>query len=140
MITNKKYTVIVSAWQTSETLENNLIASDELKCYLQHVLKLEPLQAIGFYEKKSEVSFVVHTNQIHTVQHIGGHIYQHYSQICMLVNFNALAAVELHYLSATTLRVERIGTHFETFGGTHQNHVEKPDNYTILNGQYWQVV
>ncbi len=140
MITIKKYTVIISAWQDSETLEDNLIASDNLRCYIQHVLKLEPLQAIGFYKGKSELSFVVHTNRIEVAQGLIQHVSSVHFQECGLISFNALAAIELHYYSKFTLRVERVGTRFEEFGSVALIEAKKPDNYTILNGTYWQVV
>jgi len=136
MITIKKYTVIISAWQKSETLENNLIESDNLRCYIQHVLKLEPLQAIGFYNGKSELSFVVHTNRIEVAQGIINHVNTVHFQECGLLSDNAAAKIELIAIHGRT----SIGKRFEEFGSVALIEAKKPDNYTILNGTYWQVV
>lgn len=136
MITNKKYTVIVSAWQGMETLENNLVESDNLRCYIQHVLKLEPLQAIGFFDGKSELSFVVHTNRLEVAQGLINHVNTVLFQECGLLSDNAAAKIELIAISG---RMD-IGTQFETFGSVALLQAKKPNSYTILNGTYWQVV
>jgi len=139
MITTKKYTVIVSAWQTSETLENNLIASDEIQCYLKNIIKVGPAQAIGFYDGISELSFIVHTDHLHIVQAIAHHASRIYNQKCILVRHGPHNTIALWYLGAR-IKVEIIGNRFEQFGTGAQYQVNKPSAYTILNGTYWEVV
>ena len=136
MITNKKYTVIVSAWQGTETLENNLVESDNLRCYIQHVLKLKPLQAVGCYNGKSELSFVVHTNRIEVAQGLINHVNTVHFQECGLLSDNAAAKIELIAINGRT----SIGARFAYFSSTALLQAKKPDNYTILNGTYWQVI
>lgn len=132
MNTNKKYTVILSAWSADAANHINIINTDYLKKYLEYVLYLNIEEAKGCYKGGSEISFVIHTNQLHTVQHLVNYASAVFNQECVLVSNNAEANVSLHYQSKFTHRVECIGALFVPNKGD-------GENYTLLNGQAWSV-
>ena len=133
LLTDKKYTVMLSAFQANLSLEANLIASARLSDRLHNEYHVNPVECIGVYHGTSEVSFYIHTNSSHTTSEIKRLGLEVYNQECVLVSNNRKHDIQLHNDDATTTHIGH------TFKQSH-----KPSKgatcYTILNGcDYWSV-
>ncbi len=88
LLTDKKYTVILSAYLASNTALTNLLFTERMKDRLLHEYHVNPLRAVGVYKGDSEHSFVVHTNSSHTVGDIKRLALECYGQDSVLVSNN----------------------------------------------------
>ena len=127
LISDKKYTVILSAYQTSNTQLQNLIDTELLRHQLESELHVHPIRATGVYKGEGEQSFVVHTNshnQAYEVRAIGLHTFK---QESVLISNNRRHEVKLHNAGGFNTV---IGERFISAGHALKGH----DNYTVLNG------
>jgi len=133
LLTDKKYTVMLSAYQDSNTDLQNLIDSEALAFYIEHELHAHAIRAIGVYHGKAELSFVVHTNSSHIMSKLKRHGLEVFNQECVLVSNNRKHDIQLHNSDATT---SHIGHGFKM-----QFKAPKGATaYTILNASdYWSV-
>lgn len=134
MKTNKRFTVILSAEQASETPTANLLASESLALYLKYILELnsddKAESAIGYYKGEQETSYVIHTNSLPTVEHLVFYAHKYLKQECALVSNNADADINLFF--ADNSPAFPLGRYFVPTKGD-------GENYTVLNGQNWSV-
>ena len=130
MKTIKKYTIILSAFQATDSYIKNLQATDTLQNYLENTLKLPVEGATGHYKGVEEISFIIHTDSARTVYRLKAHVCKEYNQECILVSSNKHALIELHDM----YRPRRIGTHFVQGKGDGLN-------YTRItgSGKNWRV-
>lgn len=133
LLTDKKYTVILSAYQSTNSDLQNLLDTERLHDRLEHEYHVHAIRAVGVYHGGSEQSFVVHTNSSNTMSNIKRLALNAYHQECVLVSNNRKHDIQLHNQDATT---DHIGHQFK-----HEHKLPKStDNYTVLNGSdYWSV-
>mgnify|MGYP003671507689 CR=1 FL=1 len=135
MNTNKKYTIILSAFTSANTYSQNLAATDALQDYLTNSLYLEVSPATGHYEGHNELSFVIHTDDTLTVQYLSLYACTHLKQECVLISYNGAARI--------TLQSHEIGKHTETVIGSHFVPTDNgAEDYTRITGtgKYWSVI
>jgi len=133
LITDKKYTVMLSAYQATNTDLQNLIDTEALSYYIEHELYSHAIRAVGVYHGTATQSFVVHTNSSHVMSKLKRHGLEMFNQECVLVSNNRKHDIQLHNADATT---SHIGHNFRLS--------HKPSkgatSYTILNASdYWSV-
>lgn len=131
--TNRKYTVIVSAFQESNTAEDNYIATEQLYHFIENAhCHLHAIRAIGAYKGGSELSFVVHTDDMANVAEIRRNAFLVNNQEAILVRHNYKHEVKLHCNDGVNLM---IGSHFIKCK-------RKPVDmsYTVLNGKDYYIV
>lgn len=133
LLTDKKYTVILSAYHPSNEPLTNLLFTERMHDRLLHEYHVNPIHAVGVYQGGSEQSFVVHTNSSHVVGDIKRLALECYHQECVLVSNNRRHDIQLHNSDATT---SHIGHSFRCYTGVPKGCT----NYTVLRGQdYWVV-
>jgi hypothetical protein len=133
LVTDKKYTVILSAYLSNATELTNLINSARMHDRLEHHYHVHAIPAIGVYHSDAEQAYVIHTNSSHTVGDIKRLGLEVYKQECVLVSNNRKHDVQLHNSDCTTTH---IGHGFKC----RQNAPKGATSYTILNGcDYWSV-
>jgi len=129
MYTNKKYTVILSASLEGASYSENLQNAGSLQKYLEYCLYLEIEQAVGHYRGTEELSFVIHTNQLHLVNHLCEYAIKYLKQECVLVSYNLNSIINLVY-----------SEHSETIGARFVPNKGDGENYTRLQGgNNWSV-
>lgn len=134
LISDKKYTVILSAYQADNTPLENLIATELMRHQLENEVHVHAIRGIGVYHGASEQTFVIHTNshnQAYEVRTLGLH--QH-NQECVLMSNNRKHVIKLHNTDG-----------YNTVIGERFMQTNKPpqgyNSYTILNGtDYYYVV
>jgi len=133
LLTDKKYTVILSAYLAVNSDLQNLLFTERMKDRLLHEYHVNPLRAVGVYKGDSEASFVIHTNSSHVVGDIKRLGLECYGQDSVLVSNNRKHDIQLHMHNCTTVH---IGHTFRCYTGV-------PDGcqaYTVLKGcDYWVV-
>ena len=131
--TDRKYTVILSAYLASNTPLQNLLFTSRLKDMLQLSYHVNPIEAVGVYKGEGEQSFVIHTNSAHKMGDIKRLGLEMYGQDSVLVSNNRKHDIQLHMSDATTVHI----------GHTFRGYTGVPDGcqaYTVLNGtDYWVV-
>ncbi len=132
--TDKKYTVILSAYQTCNSDLQNLIDTELLRHQLENELHVHPIRATGVYHGVGEQAFVIHTNShnlAYQVRSIGLH---NHKQECVLISNNRRHEVKLHNAGGFNTVIG------ERFLQTHKA-PQGYSSYTILNGtDYYYVV
>ena len=133
LTTSKKLTVIVSAYQKSNTPLQNLIDSEALYAYIEHKVHAHAIRAVGIYKGGYEQSFVVHTNSSSKMVLCRRYAYDVSHQECILVRNNRKHEIKLHNCDGfNTL----IGEQFKQ-----QATAPKHRDHTILNGtDYYTVI
>lgn len=131
--TDKKYTVMLSAYQSNATELTNLINSARLHDRLEQHYHVHAIPAVGVYHGSAEQSFIIHTNSSHVMSDIKRLGLEVYNQECVLVSNNRKHDIQLHNSDATT---SHIGHGFKC-----QDKAPKgATSYTVLNGcDYWSV-
>lgn len=125
--TNKKLTVILSAYQASNTPLQNLIDSEALYAFIEHEVHSHAIRAVGIYKGGHEQSFVIHTNSSSKMVLCRRYSFDVCHQECILVRNNRKHEIKLHGSDGfNTL----IGEHFSQLPTA-----PKQDDYTILNGK-----
>lgn len=133
LITDKQYTVIVSAHQASSTPLQNMIANQRLQHYLEHDCYCHAIPAVGVYHGTAELSFVVHTNSANTMAQIRRSAFEMDNQECVLISNNRKHDIQLHYPDTC----KHIGHKFIM---TEEHAPKGWQSYTILNAtHYWSV-
>lgn len=131
--TDKKYTVILSAYLDSNTALTNLLLTERMKDRLLHEYHVNPIRAVGVYQGDSEQSFVVHTNSSRVVGEIKRLGLECYHQDSVLVSNNRKHDIQLHMHDCTT---QHIGHTFKCYTGV----PKECQAYTVLKGcDYWVV-
>lgn len=129
--TDRKYTVILSAYTTGSTALDNMIATEQLHNELAHDVHVNPIRAVGVWQGVAEQAFVVHTNSSQVMGRIKRLGLEVYGQSCVLVINNRKHDVEQHWEDATTIH---LGQRFKC----HDSVPKGGDFYTVLNGtDYW---
>ncbi len=131
--TGKKFTLIVSAYQASNTPLQNLIDTEALYSFIEHEVHAHAIRAVGIYKGGHEQSFVVHTNSSSKIVLCRRQAYDVHKQECVLVRNNRRHDIKLHHADGfNTL----IGEHFKQ-----QDNAPKHRDHTILNGtDYYTVI
>lgn len=131
--TDRKYTVMLSAYCTVNSELLNLLNTERLADYIEHTLHLHAIRAVGVYHGQAEQSFVIHTNSHNSVTSLKRYALYELSQECVLVSNNRKHDITLHNTDATTTH---IGHKFKC-----QDKVSKgATSYTVLNGKdVWSV-
>ena len=131
--TDKKYTVILSAFLDSNSDLQNLLFTERMKDRLLHEYHVNPLRAVGVYHGSAEQSFVIHTNSSHVVGDIKRLGLECYGQDSVLVSNNRKHDIQLHMHDCTTMH---IGHTFKCYTGVPNG----CQAYTVLKGcDYWVV-
>ncbi len=126
LTTDRKYTIILSAYQSDHTSLQNLLVTEQLHYVLEHDMHVNPIRAIGVYNGEAEQSFVVHTNSCQVMGQIRKLGVETLNQECVVVSHNRRHEIKLHGEIVNTL----IGSKF-----THSRKAPKGvPSYTILNG------
>ncbi len=131
--TDKKYTVMLSAYLPCNEELTNLLFTERLYDRLLHEYHVNPIRAVGVYHGGAEQSFVIHTNSSRVVGEIKRLALEVYYQECVLISNNRKHDIQLHNMDATT---SHIGHGFKC-----QDKAPKgATSYTVLNGcDYWSV-
>ena len=133
LLTDRKFTVILSAYLPSNEPLQNLLFTERMNDRLLHEYHVNPIRAVGVYQGDSEQSFVIHTNSSRVVGEIKRLALDVYHQDSVLVSNNRKHDITLHMQDANTVH---IGHSFRCYTGV-------PDGckcYTVLNGcHYWVV-
>lgn len=132
LTTDKKYTVIFSAYQDMCTPLENMVNSARLEQFVRHNCHLNPIPAVGVYNGGCEQSFVVHTNSSNSVSHVKRHVLIAFNQECVLISNNRTHSIKLHNGDGSNTP---IGKRF-----THSHSTPSGDNYTVLNGNDYYIV
>ena len=133
LLTDKKYTVMLSAYQAGNSELTNLLNTERMQDRLEHHYHVHAIRAVGVYNGGAEQSFIIHTNSSHTMSDIKRLGLEVYKQECVLVSNNRKHDIQLHNSDATT---SHIGHGFKC-----QDKAPKgATSYTVLNGcDYWSV-
>ena len=129
MNTNKKFTVILSAFHGTDAL-TNYVATEKLARFL-NVLGIDYSRAVGVYEGNPELSFAIHTSRSSVVRLLTTHALHELKQECILVSNNQRRNIKLVYAGNNI----QIGTHFDMMVNS-----PKSKAYTVLNDCYYLVV
>ena len=134
LTTDRKFTVILSAYQANNTIIEDLIATCKLRAHIEHTLHAHHIRGIGVYKGGAEQSFVVHTNSSSIVYSLRRYAFDECKQECILVCNNRKHEIKLHGIDGNnTLIGERFTCHDKAPKGC--------ENYTILNGKdYYSVL
>lgn len=127
LTTDKKFTIILSAYQTGNTIVQDLIATCKLRSYIEHELHAHPVRGIGVYKGGQEQSFIVHTNSSSVVYALRRYAYDVDHQECVLISNNRKHEIKLHGWKGFN---KLIGVRFVQ----HDKVARGCENYTILNG------
>lgn len=131
--TDKKYTVILSAYRSGGSALTNLLLTARLKDRLLNAYHVHPITAVGVYHDEAEQSFIIHTNSSHTMGDIKRLGLEIYGQDSVLVSNNRKHDIQLHMQDCTT---QHIGHQFKHYQSLPKGCL----NYTVLNGcDYWVV-
>lgn len=131
--TDKKFTIMLSAFMKGTSLLTNLKLTARMKLRLHDEYHVNPVECIGVWHGDSEVSFFIHTNSSSTVTEIKRLALDVYKQEAVLVSNNRKHDIQLHNSDATT---DHIGKHFVQ----HANAKQIGPCYTVVNGcDYWGV-
>lgn len=131
--TDKKYTVILSAYQDISTPLQNMVDTDRLHYFIEHNCHLHAIRAVGVYKGGSEQSFVIHTNSSNSVSNIKRHVLIAYSQECVLISNNRKHDIKLHGGDGNNTDIGKRFIHSHTAP-------KRTDNYTVLNGTDYYIV
>lgn len=133
LVTDRKFTVMLSAYQAQCSELDNLVNTELLHHYIEHDLHCHPIRAVGVYHGDTEQSFVIHTNSSNVVSQLKRHVLDEYNQECVLVSNNRKHEVLLHNQDATAQYIgERFTRHYSTPKGA--------NSYTIINGKDYYTV
>ncbi len=131
--TDRKYTVILSAYLDCNSALTNMTLTERMYDRLLHKYHVNPIRAVGVYQGIGEQSFVIHTNSSHTVGDIKRLGLEVYGQDSVLVSNNRKHDIQLHMSDATT---RHIGHTFKHYRSLPKGCI----NCTLLNGcDYWEV-
>lgn len=133
--TNQKYTVILSAYNQDAAPVNNLLASDALYNKAANLQGgfVNPIRAVGAYMGNIEQSFIVHTNSSNIVEELKRLAWD-FKQDCILVSNNRKNVIRLYYPETAPLE---IGERFAINNKLEGNGLL---SYTIVDGEYWEVI
>lgn len=130
MLTNKRYTIILSAEHASNSAAANAANTESLKRYIEVALKEVVYTAIGHYKGERENSLIIHTDSYPLIRHMAMHVFNFYAQEAVLISSNSDADINLKF--ADNSPAFPLGSHFATGKGD-------GENYTTLNGIDWSV-
>ena len=95
--------------------------------------RIEYKNAVGVYKGQCEQSFIIDTNSSNTVNKLKRLAWE-FNQECILVSNNQAKRIQLHYPNSTPLMIG------DRFAKNNKLAGNKLLSYTIVNGQYWEVV
>jgi len=133
LATDKKWTIILSAHQATNSQLQNMLDTERMFDSLEHRYHVHAIRAIGMYKNSLEYSFVIHTNSANQMAEIRRMALYAYHQECILVRNNRKHEIKLHNSDCTNTL---IGTHFNLSNSETKNVF----NYTILNGKDYYTV
>ena len=130
MKTDKKYTMVVSAYQAGNTLLENMVATQALHHFLERTCHVHAVHVISVHRDIPAQAFLVHTNSSNIMGQIRRAAFERDSQECLLIRNNRKHDIQLHYLDTC----KHIGKDF--------SRAERAaHSYIILNGtDYWSVI
>jgi len=129
---DEKFTIIVSAYRSSNTPLENMLATEDMANYLEYFLGVSFDRALGVYEGQPEQSFVVHSSNSREVRILTSHALQQYKQECILVRRNDFHKVMLYFPN----KVVTVGRNFTLSASVPDN----AEGYTILKGKDYYTV
>lgn len=135
--TTKKFTVILSAYQSAQSAFENMIASEALYNKLANLQGgfVNPLRAVGVYAGIAEQSFIVNTSSRAVLEDVKRLAWEH-NQECVLVSSNRINKIVLQYPTGKAPML--LGTRFAYVGDAgHMALLNAP--VTVVNGQVWSV-
>ena len=128
MKTDKKYTLVVSAYQHGNTPLQNMLDTQVLHYFLAHDCHVHAIPAVNVRDGEPVQAFVVHTNSSNTMVQIRRHAFDVNNQPCVLMRNNRKHDVQLHHIDTC----RHIGHDFCKTTPAH--------NYTTLNGKdFWSI-
>lgn len=130
MLTNKRYTIILSAFRDSAPLPHNMNNSIALARYLEDILRVEHHIADGHYHGSEEVSFVVHTNSSRIISIIKAYAFEAHHQDAVVISYNDRAKIDLVFADDSVPLP--LGTKFAKGRGDGLS-------YTTIDGVDWSV-
>ena len=132
--TDRKYTVIVSAYRASNNALENMIDTERLFDRLEHHYHVHAIRAISVDPSSVKQVFIVHTNSGHDMSEIKRLVLNAYHQKLVLVRNNRKHDIQFHYSDANT---KHIGHNFKCV--RYSTPTDK-DCFIILDGQdYWSI-
>jgi len=133
LTTDRKYTVMLSAYQSINSELTNLMETEKLAWIIEHDVHAHAIRAVGVFHGGAEQSFIVHTNSRQVVSMLKLIAIDNLHQECILVSNNRKHDIQLHNSDATT---SHIGHAFKRSDKAPKG----ATSYTILNGcDYWSV-
>lgn len=137
MNTTNKFTLIVSAYQSHNSVLQNMLATAAFEQWLLEDIRVEYERGIGVYKDKAEQSFVINTNSKSKVNMIITRALEYNGQDCVLLSRNRDHLISLVYPSG---KLVNIGHNFVgSLAVPKQGHgIAK--SYTVLNGTEFYIV
>ncbi len=133
LTTDKKYTVMVSAYRASNNALENMIDTERLYDRLEHHYHVHAIRAISVNPSSVRQVFIIHTNSSHDMAEIKRLALNAYHQTSVLVSNNRKHDIQLHDINACTTH---IGHSFKS----QRYSAPSEQCYTIINGQdYWSI-
>ncbi len=130
MYTTKRFTLILSAFEESNTLETNLNNTDSLKHIVELLTEEPAITATGCFEGETEQSFIIHTDSFKVLRDLAEYAISFFNQECVVISYNDIAEIDL-FLGAGKA-AQRIGSHFVPGKGNGLN-------YTTFDRKSWSV-
>jgi len=131
MNTDKKFTIILSAYQAGGSLEASMLNTELLAQQLDTLAEYS--RAVGVYMGEPEQSFVVTTNSSSKLAQIKRLAFDEYKQECVLVRQNHKREISIVYPDKS----EMIGKHFNLS----LTQPKQSYSYTVVAGtDYYTVV
>ena len=133
LLTDKKYTVMLSAYQPDNDELQNLIDTERMHDSLEHHYHVHAIRAVAVCRGEAKQSFVIHTNCRNAMIEVKRMALYTYHQDYVLVSNNRKHDIQLHDCNANT---KHLGHSFKC-----QDKAPKgTTSYTILNGRdYWSI-
>ncbi len=128
LTTDKKFTIIFSAYQANLSAFENMCNTAKLAAMLDNLIHVDYISAVGVYKEHAEQAFVVHTNCASRLTLIREACTNEFKQECILVRHNRTKEVVLRHESA---KVSHIGHSFKL---SKNPDMLKAISYTVLNG------
>ncbi len=133
LVTDKKFTVMLSAYQASNSDIQNLIDTELMHNFIEHDIHVHAIRGVGVYHGGAEQSFIIHTNSSQVVTQLKRLGLEVHNQECVLVSNNRKHEIKLHNSDANNTWIgERFTRHYSAPKGA--------NSYTILNGKDYYTV
>ena len=133
LLTDRKYTVILSAYQSYNTELMNLTDTERMYDRLEHHYHVHAVRAVTVNHNSVAQSFVIHTNSRNAMTEVKRLALEAYHQGSVLVRNNRKHDVQSHDSDANTKHVGQSFSH-------HDKAPKGINTFIILNGKdYWSI-